>query len=196
MRQNGRLVLASQSPRRRDLLASAGLAFDIEPSDVAEVGYGGNPMMVPARITLQKVKAVKARLGAEFDGWILGADTIVTLDGEIFGKPNDRTHARAMLARLSGREHSVVTGVRIESGLGEVWEKTVETRVRFAPLDPADIEAYVATGEPDDKAGAYAIQGGAAWMVEAIQGSYTNVVGLPLRETVAGLVELGALARG
>lgn len=175
------------------MLESAGLKCEIIPSDVAEVGYGGSPEAIPRRIALQKVKAVKAQLGNEFDGWILGADTLVAIDHEVLGKPNDRTHAMHMLARLSGRAHHVHTAIRIEDAMGDFFEETVTTEVVFAKLTERQIKDYVETGEPDDKAGAYAIQGLAAGMVKEIRGSYTNVVGLPLYETIAALGHMGAV---
>lgn len=178
------------------MLESVGLAFDVVPSEVAEVGYGGAPSAIPQRIVVQKVKSVKARLGTEFDGWILGADTLVALGQDVLGKPNDRKHATTMLARLSGVDHQVYTAFRIENALGEVFEQTVMTEVSFAKLTASQIESYVSTGEADDKAGAYAIQGRAAWMVKSIRGSYTNVVGLPLHETLMGLGQVGALTLG
>lgn len=194
MRQNVDLVLASASPRRRELLEQIGVKFQIIPSDVAEVGYGGTPEMIPQRIVTQKVKSVKARLGANFTGWILGADTVVVLDNEVFGKPNDKTHATSMLQRLSGKEHRVITAVRLEDAMGELHQETVITKVRFAELSTREIENYVATGEPDDKAGAYAIQGKANYMVKSIEGSYTNVVGLPMHETISMLVNAGVIS--
>lgn len=193
MKQTGQIILASSSPRRKELFDVLGLQVEVIPSEVAEVGYGGDPALIPQRITLQKVKAVKARLGPAFHGWIVGADTIVALDHEVFGKPQDRAQAKTMLRKLAGKEHQVFTGFRVESSVGEFYERTVRTKVKMAPMTESEVDWYVSTGEPDDKAGSYAIQGLGGAFVESISGSYSNVVGLPLYEVMTGLKELGAL---
>ena len=125
------------------------------------------------------------------DAVVLGADTIVVLQGEVLGKPSDAAGAREMLSRLSGRTHRVITGFAIVSG-GEARTRLVETEVGFRALDAASIERYVESGEPMDKAGAYAIQGAGGGFIDRVSGSYTNVVGLPLPEVLAALAECGA----
>jgi septum formation protein len=186
------IVLASASPRRAELLASAGLSFVVVPSSVVEERLPGEA----AEEFVRRLAAAKARdvAGAQRDGVVVGADTEVVLDGEILGKPRDDEDARSMLARLSGRAHDVVTGYEvydIAAGRGEGG--VVHTRVEFAPLSREEIDAYVASGEPRGKAGAYAIQGRAAGMIRRIEGSYTNVVGLPLREVLEALGRMGTI---
>jgi septum formation protein len=186
------IVLASASPRRAELLASAGLSFMVVPSRVVEERLPGE---APEEF-VRRLAAAKARevAGTRRDGVVLGADTEVVLDGEVLGKPRDDEDARSMLARLSGRAHDVVTGYEIydvAAGRGEGG--VVRTRVEFAPLSRGEIDAYVASGEPRGKAGAYAIQGRAAGMIRRIEGSYTNVVGLPLREVLEALRRMGTL---
>lgn len=196
MRQNAALVLASGSPRRKDFLDQLGLAFKVITSDVDETSDANESEAVPKQIAMRKVSAVKRGLESTFDGWILGADTVVVLEGEIFGKPVDDAHAASMLQRLSGRDHRVLTAVYFENMRGEVHETLVSTTVRMASLTTKEISDYVATGEPRDKAGAYAIQGKASYMIQRIDGSYTNVVGLPLHETVLAMAELGIVSLG
>jgi septum formation protein len=185
------IVLASASPRRAELLASAGVRFIVVPSQVVEERL---PSETPEDF-VRRLAAAKAREVARRrrDGVVLGADTEVVLDAEVLGKPRDDEDARAMLARLSGRVHDVLTGYEVydpgtERGDGGV----VRTRVEIAVLRRTEIDAYVATGEPRGKAGAYAIQGRAAGLVRRIEGSYTNVVGLPLREVLESLARMGA----
>ncbi|HLG20374.1 MAG TPA: Maf family protein [Bdellovibrionota bacterium] len=188
-----RIILASASLRRKELLESAGIVVEVRASDIAEVGYGGDPAHLPLRMAKQKVKSVRAALGPSFDGWILGADTVVALQKETFGKPHDEKDARRMLERLSGREHTVYTGFRVEGFDGDFREGTVATVVEFAPMTSSEIDTYIRSGEPFDKAGAYAIQGKGGRFVRAIRGSYSNVVGLPLFEVIQALRELGAI---
>jgi nucleoside triphosphate pyrophosphatase len=186
------IVLASGSPRRAELLASAGLSFVVVPSRVVEERMPGEPPDVFVR----RLAAAKARevSGARPDGFVLAADTVVVLDGEVLGKPRDDDDARAMLGRLSGCVHEVLTGYEVYGPAGGCGEGgVVRTRVEFATLSRAEIDRYVATGEPRDKAGGYAIQGRAAGMIRRIDGSYTNVVGLPLREVLETLARMGAL---
>ena len=174
-----RLVLASASPRRRELLAQLGIEFEVRPSAADETPLEGE---TPEPMVLRLALA-KARVAARPGEIALGADTVVALDGELLGKPADAGAARAMLARLSGRRHEVWTGVAlVERSAAGAREsaRAVSTAVRFRALDGAEIAAYVAGGEPLDKAGAYAIQGGAAAFVESVEGSWSNVVGLPL----------------
>jgi septum formation protein len=179
------LILASASPRRRHLLAALGVAFTVLPVDVDERPRAGEEPAAFARRMADEKARVALRVRA---GWVLGADTIVELDGCIFGKPLDSTDASAMLARLSGRAHVVRTAVTFLAPNGDTAERTlVTTEVSFRPLDTAAIAAYVATREPLDKAGAYAIQGEGAHLVDRIVGSYTNVIGLPLPEVATWL---------
>jgi septum formation protein len=180
-----RVVLASQSPRRRELLAALGFELEIRPAQVDESTRPGEP----ARDYVRRVAREKARA---LDGAVvLGADTAVVLDGEVLGKPRDEADARRMLGALSGRSHEVLTAVCVRTP-GTEREVLVATEVDLAPLDAARIDWYVATGEPADKAGAYAIQGLAAAFVRSVRGSVSNVVGLPLDETLALLAEAGA----
>lgn len=192
MQAENRIVLASASPRRLELLASAGVEFDVFASAIPEEPFPGeSPTDHVAR--LAKDKALFA--AGQIDGrWFIGADTIVVCDGEIMGKPVDEADAVRMLKKLSGIGHSVITGYAIYDKARDAFvSRAVTTRVFFKRLRDDEIAAYVATGCPMDKAGAYAIQGGAASMVERIDGSYTNVVGLPLCEVVEDLRTFGAL---
>ncbi len=170
------LVLASRSPRRQDLLASAGIPFIVRPADVDEAWLEGEaPSAHVERLARQKARAVST--GSE--EIVLGADTVVVVDGEILGKPADAADAVRMLRRLSGRDHQVLTGVCLKRGPLELVASECTT-VRFAALSEEEIQTYVASGEPMDKAGAYAIQGLASKFVERIEGCYFNVVGLPV----------------
>ena len=182
-------VLASRSPRRRDLLASVGLTPTISASDVDETPVlGEDPMVYGRRVAKAKAAACPA---AEP---VLAADTVVAMAGEIFGKAANVSDAQAMLRRLSGREHQVHTAVALRSSpVAKIETIVVTTQVRFRALSDAEIERYVRTGEPMDKAGAYGIQGEGGALVASVHGSYTNVVGLPLEETLALLAPLGIL---
>ena len=174
------LVLASGSPRRRDLLSQLGLTFATVAPDVDETPLPGErPIEMVRRLALAKAAAVEGDP-------VLAADTTVEIDGEIFGKPVDADDARRMLRRLSGRAHKVHTGVAVRAG-SEIAAEVVTTIVTFVALQPAVIDWYVGTGEPLDKAGAYAIQGHGGVFVELVRGSTSNVVGLPLT-TVARLL--------
>ena len=186
------IVLASASPRRAELLASAGVRFVVVPSRVVEERLPGEP----PEIFVRRLAAAKAHdvAAGRAGGFVLAADTDVVLDGDVLGKPADAADARAMLERLSGRVHEVVTGFEVyDAAARRADGGLVRTRVEFAALNRAEIDAYVATGEPMGKAGGYAIQGRAAGMVRRIEGSYTNVVGLPLREVLETLGRMGAL---
>ena len=188
------LVLASGSPRRRRLLESAGLRVRVESSRVSEEGEpaGPDPVRSAENWALSKARAVSLRFP---ESWVLSADTIVVLDKEIFGKPAGAEDARRMLERLSGRTHEVITGVCLMREAPAFCRAgSVVTRVTFKELSAPEISAYVATGEPLDKAGAYGIQGGGAGLVRSVAGSYTNVVGLPLCETLEWLLEQGVIA--
>ena len=169
------VILASLSPRRRDLLRAAGIPFEVCPTEVDETTD------LPAKEAVAALARRKALASArEHPGrTILAADTLVTLDGESLGKPADADEARRMLRTLSGRAHEVVTGVCARKDGREVWG-TRTTRVVFRDLSGEEIDRYVASGEPMDKAGAYAIQGGAAAFVERYEGEYDNVIGLPV----------------
>jgi septum formation protein len=180
------LILASQSPRRRELLATAGIPFIVRAREVEEIRSPGEPPEAYAR-RLARAKAEAAwEDRAEI---VLGADTIVVLDQEVLEKPRDAADARAMLRRLAGREHTVVTGICLRHPGGAHVDSSA-TRVRFAPLTDTEIDAYVASGEPMDKAGAYAIQGLASKFVERVEGCYFNVIGLPLSQVYRYLKSL------
>jgi septum formation protein len=170
-------ILASASPRRRDLLQAAGFQFEVVAADVDETPRVGEaPEAYARRVAMDKAAAVSAtRPGA----WVLGADTVVVIDGQIFGKPDDDTDAARMLQRLSGRAHDVLTAV-VLTGPGGTQQACGRTQVWMQALAPEDIAAYVASGEPRGKAGAYAIQGLASRFIPRIDGEYSNVVGLPV----------------
>ncbi len=188
------LVLASASPRRKELLASLGIDFRIVPSQAAETLLPNeSPRQHVMRLSREKALEVARR--NEVPGrWFLGSDTVVLRDETILGKPADAAEAAAMLRSLSGRSHRVLSGYAIYDRSSEKMEvEAVTTRVRFKELTDQEIAGYIATGEPFGKAGAYAIQGIGAFMIPAIEGSYSNVVGLPLCEVVAALERLGAL---
>lgn len=202
------LVLASASPRRAELLSFLGVTFVVRPADLDESAGPGEP--APAYV--ERVARAKAAAAARAGEVVLAADTTVELEDAILGKPNDPSDAAVMLRRLSGRSHLVHTAVAVTvtvtpgvgAGVGAVSAvatKIVSTKVRFARLSARDIEWYVATGEPLDKAGAYGLQGIGGAFVESIEGSWSNVVGLPLVETAAllrgaGVAVLGAATTG
>lgn len=172
------LLLASASPRRRELLTRIGVAFDVLAGEVDESPLPGEaPEPLVRRLARAKAAAVAERCAGAV---VLAADTIVTYGGEIYGKPGDAADACRMLRSLSGRAHRVLTGFCVVGPQGEVDEVVVASEVEFRQLAEAEIDAYVATGEPLDKAGAYAIQGGASVFVASVRGSYSNIVGLPL----------------
>lgn len=183
METNQKLILASTSPRRAELLKSAGLAFAAAvPNADEKLRAGETPVEYAVRTAREKAESVFAPDGTV----VLGADTVVAVEGRILGKPADAEAAKTMLRLLSGKLHEVITGVCLRSA-----EKTVcfdvSTAVLFRELSGEEIVAYAATGDPLDKAGAYAIQNGAAGMVRRIDGSYSNVVGLPLCEVIEAL---------
>jgi septum formation protein len=192
------LVLASASPRRRELLASIGLRVGgemlVDPADTDESWLPGeDPLGYVARVAADKAAVVARRHPGRV---VLAADTTVDLDGRILAKPADAAEAAAMLGALSGREHLTHTAVAVVREAGTVAVDVVTTVVHFRHLDPAEIAWYVGTGEPLDKAGAYAIQGGAAAFVDSVVGSVSNVVGLPLAETVRMLRAAGVPVAG
>jgi septum formation protein len=193
------LVLASASPRRAEILRTLGIPFVVDPSDVAEeILPGESAEEAVARLAALKAAQVSARRPGR---WVLAADTLVVLDGEVLGKPRDEADAARMLRRISGREHRVATGVRLRRETASGGGVVEISRVRIAPLSEEEIAWYVGTGEPRDKAGAYGIQGLGARFVESVDGSYTNVMGLPaaavyrlMREEAAGDPALALLA--
>ncbi|CAH0119131.1 dTTP/UTP pyrophosphatase [Paenibacillus sp. CECT 9249] len=176
------LILASSSPRRQELIRSLGLPFEIVASDVDEsTPPDWTPAHTVEQLALRKAQAVSERLAPPNESIVIGADTVVVLDDEVLGKPKDREDAASMLRRLQGRSHQVFTGVAcIDMRTGRTEASHRMTHVRMKPLTERQIAAYAASGEPDDKAGAYAIQGLGATIVESIEGCYFNVVGLPL----------------
>jgi septum formation protein len=173
------LILASGSPRRRELLAQAGYQFDVQISSVVESRQPEeDAIRFVTRLAREKAEDVFARSSA--GSLVLGADTVVVCDGEIMGKPADAADAQRMLLRLSGRTHQVVTGVAVVWGTGRAEVAAELTQVTMRTISPEEVAAYVSTGEPKDKAGAYAIQGYAGRWIPRINGCYFNVVGLPL----------------
>jgi septum formation protein len=174
-----RFILASSSPRRRELLASIGIAFDVMPSNVPEVHREGEaPEEYVARLSRDKANALAT---AHPSRWVIAADTTVFLADRLLEKPVDAADAARMLATIGGQTHIVYTGVTLEhAGNGYRETRVAETEVRMLPLSASDIDWYVQTGEPLDKAGAYAAQGVGAVFIDSIHGSYSNVVGLPL----------------
>lgn len=171
------IILASASPRRRELLEQIGCSFQVITSEAEEVTDGS---LAPEELVVQNAHLKAAAVAARYpDIPVLGSDTVVSLDGNIYGKPRDKEHAKEMLSLLSGRGHQVTTGV-VLAWKGQFWQAFETTEVVFAPLSAAEISRYVDSGEPADKAGAYGIQGRAAVFIEEIRGSYSNVVGLPL----------------
>ena len=171
------LVLASASPRRRELLGLITPDFEVCTADVEESGVSAeSPKQLAEQLAQLKCRAVSGMMPQKT---VIGCDTVVDVDGEVFGKPRDRAHAREMLRRLSGRSHWVHTGVCVRKGECETLFAE-STRVEFAALSDAEIEAYLDTPDPYDKAGAYGIQSGAARFVKGIEGCYFNVVGLPV----------------
>lgn len=184
-----RLVLASKSPRRRDLLRMIGLDFTVRPAGIAEPPLDGPVSGQVESLARAKACAVAAELSA---GVVLGADTVVVLDGRVLGKPADTAAARAMLESLQGREHRVYTGVAlVDAATGRQAVAYEETRVRFRTLDKPVIDWYLQTGEPMDKAGAYGIQGRGSVLIAGVYGCYFNVVGLPVGPVVRMLADFG-----
>jgi len=187
-----RLYLASASPRRRELLAQIGVTCQVLPVDLDESPEPGESAEhYVRRLALDKARAALTLLGKAEGTLILAADTAVVIDADILGKPRDAADAAAMLRRLSGREHRVLSGVALIGADGRETGALSESRVRMRRLFDAEMAAYWATGEPADKAGGYAIQGRAAIFVEALSGSYSGVMGLPLFETAALLAAAG-----
>jgi septum formation protein len=188
------IVLASQSPRRAELLRAAGIEFQVEIANIEELRAPSEaPENYVLRLAREKAEAVlRPRLARGEEPLVLGADTVVVLAGDVLEKPVDAAGARRMLTALANRSHQVMTGVALASREGTEARLSV-TEVRFLPIPESEIEAYVAGGEPMDKAGAYAIQGGASRWVEEINGCYFNVVGLPVSLVCRMLRERGRL---
>ena len=183
------LFLASASPRRRELLAQIAVPCVTQIASIDETPLPDEPPAAYVeRLARDKARAGLLALGERDDAVVLGADTAVVLDGRILGKPADLNESRAMLQALSGRSHQVLTAVALVGG-GREAVRVVSSEVSFRPISEAEIEAYWASGEPQDKAGSYGIQGLAAVFVSQLQGSYSAVVGLPLCETAALLAE-------
>ncbi len=193
MVSNACLILASSSPRRSYLLKKAGLVVEVHPSRIDESSL---PETEPADYVLALAKAKTLDVAARFPSrWVIGADTVVNVDDRILGKPATPAEARAMLSRLSGKTHQVFTGFCIcRQDQNRFFSDTVVTDVTFKALSDAEIDWYVRTGEPFDKAGAYAIQGMGTFLVRSISGSYTNVVGLPVCEVIEILIREGVMA--
>jgi septum formation protein len=188
-----KLILASASPRRAEILAAAGIQFAVHPAHVDESPVSGEtPTQMVERLARVKAELVAQTLAHEKNAIILGADTTVVLDGQILAKPVDPSDARAMLRKLRGREHQVITGIhliRISDGARQ--SSTETTRVWFSAMTDQEVDAYVETEEPLGKAGAYAIQGLAGRYIPRIEGCYFNVVGLPISRVWQALTELG-----
>ena len=187
-----RLILASKSSRRYELLKQVGLDFDVIPSRIEEDFIREES---PQQHIIRLAEAKALDVGSQYpDRWVIAADTIVYIDRFVLGKPKNREEAMEMLRHLSGREHWVLTGFSVcHLEKGKRDREAVETAVKVKTLTPIEMEWYVETGEPFDKAGGYAIQGIGSFMIESIHGSYTNVVGLPMCELIQMLNRLGAI---
>lgn len=187
------IILASSSPRRKELLQNVGVEFEIVAPYADESLLGPeNPKDYVLRLATEKALSVSQNLEGDF--LVIGADTIVVVDNDILGKPASEEDAGAMLSKISGREHNVLTAFCIARPKNNILHsEVVDTTVRVKTLEPQEIQGYIKTKEPMDKAGAYGIQGIGAFMVREISGSYTNVVGLPLVEVLEALDKLGAL---
>jgi septum formation protein len=188
-----KLILASASPRRAEILAAAGIEYELRPTNIDESRNTGESIVQSVE-RVARTKAEGAVRGAHAAGpaIVLGADTVVVLGDDVLGKPRDAADAREMLLKLRGREHQVITGfaaIRLPDGATLIGHEI--TRVWFAVMSDAEVDAYVSTGEPLDKAGAYAIQGLAGRFIPRIEGDYFNVVGLPLARVWQALIELG-----
>lgn len=188
------IILASASPRRKELFQSLGVSFSVVNSGVEETTEAtDDPAKLAADLAAEKAETVAGRVSSEL---VLGADTVVVVDHEVLGKPVDDADARRMLRLLRDRWHEVITGVAIvDVSAASSDVRTVETRVRMAPYSDREIDQYVASGEPRDKAGSYAIQGLGSRLVETIEGCYTNVVGLPVCEVARLFSRFGVTVR-
>ena len=189
---SGKLILASASPRRSELLSLMGLQFDVIPSDVHESSLDGEtPREHVLRLSGEKARKVSVMYP---DAWVLGADTIVIINGEVLGKPRTAGEAKGMLGKLSGQTHTVFTGFTVIKKSEDILiSEAVDSYVRFRDIQEDEMAWYIASEEPYDKAGGYAVQGMGAFFIREIHGSYTNVMGLPLCEVVDVLKRHGAL---
>lgn len=186
-----KFILASGSPRRKELLKMIGFEFDVVSPDVDENSKSGeSPREHAHRLAIEKAKKVAKNCP---DSWIIAADTIVVIDGEILGKPRDEREAFEMLKKIAGKQHTVITAFCIFKGDKSAHEGFVESKVEIAPLTDDEIRWYISTGEPLDKAGAYGAQGIGAMFIKSIKGSYTNVVGLPLAELIEAMKKLNMI---
>jgi septum formation protein len=187
-----KLILASQSPRRKYLLEQAGIQFTVEPADIEEKLLASeSPEAYVKRLSMEKARFIAAR---HPEAWTLGADTVVVIDDKILEKPDSIDHAATMLKHLSNRTHTVYTGFTLCcSNEGKTITQAVTTEVKFKELSDQEVQWYVGTDEPFDKAGAYAIQGLGTFLVKSINGSYTNVVGLPVCEVIEILLAQGVI---
>jgi septum formation protein len=186
------LILASASPRRQELLRAVGLKFKIIPAHVNENYIAGeSPQQHVKRLSRDKAMVIARKYP---EAWVLGADTIVVIDGFILGKPKNKIQAREMLQKLSGNEHKVFTGFTIAHAAAEIYQtKVIQSAVRFKTISPKEMDWYVSCDEPYDKAGGYAVQGKGACFIQSIRGSYTNVIGLPICEVIETLKKLEAI---
>lgn len=189
------LILASGSPRRREMLKSIGLTFDVHPSTLEEPEPESGEL--PTDYAMRMAELKTQDVASDFpNATVLGADTIVVLNDHIMGKPEDESEALAMLIALSGNTHQVITAFCMVHPDGKTLTRAVSTDVDMRVSGEAELRSYIATGEPEDKAGAYAIQGIGTFLVSAIRGSYTNVVGLPLARVLEVLLEKGIIVAG
>jgi septum formation protein len=188
-------ILASVSPRRQELLRSVGLKFKTIPAHVDEDYIEGeSPKQHVRRLAQEKAQLIAQKYPR---AWVLGADTIVVIDGLILGKPKNKTQAKEMLKKLSGREHKVFTGFAVTQVASKVSHSdVVQSTVKFKEINTAELDWYIACDEPYDKAGGYAVQGKGAYFIKSIRGSYTNVIGLPLGEVLETLKKLEAISFG
>lgn len=187
------IILASQSPRRRELLALMGLDFTVITSDVEEKPpHGAAPDAYVSALAVQKAEAVAKD---HPDACVIGADTVVYLDGDILGKPHTPENAKRFLSRMQGRQHTVYTGVAVIAN-GKTDVRVDTTKVTFTPISEAEIDWYISTGEPLDKAGAYGVQGPGGIFVRQIEGNYFNVIGMPLPMLYHMLLDAGILVCG
>lgn len=194
MENSRKFILASQSPRRRELLQLLGLPFEVVVSDEEEIVTSTNPADVTEELSFQKAMAVAKKME---NGFVIGADTVVAVDDKILGKPKNKEDARTMIRLLQGRTHMVYTGVGIvdATGVQEAVRFHVGTKVKVAPMADAEVEMYINTEEPYDKAGSYGIQGIFSKYIEGIEGDYFNVVGLPVHALYEALKHMGVLMK-
>ncbi len=184
-------ILGSKSPRRKDLLEEAGLKFEVISGDFDEAIDEPDPKLLVENLSYYKAHEISEK---NTDRWVLGADTVVYIDGTILEKPENKDYAREMISKLSGNKHTVLTGYTIYSPERHIT-KSVETSVYFKDLTEDEIEWYISTEEPYDKAGGYAIQGLGTFMIKGIEGSYSNVVGLPVSSVIESLISLKVIRR-